>query len=487
MTDRPLVWSIAGSDSSGCAGLQADVKTGASFGVHIATVVTCVTAQGKGHFSALNPVSRDTLRAQLEALKADGLPAAIKLGALGSRENAESVCEFLTELGAAKPLVVWDPVHRASAGGDLGPENNATNGLLALADIVTPNAPELVALGEAGAGGGNAALALSRRAGVSVYAKGGHTETPGQDYWADTQAGHSFTLQGTPVNAGEARGTGCALATALACARALGHDGDEAPVLAHMYVHQGLRTLAQGGAAENARPLPHDGWPRRVADLPRVFDGPEASARLAFPTLAAPLGLYAVVPDVAWVRRCTELGVPTVQLRMKNPDATALRQAITASVALTEGTATRLFVNDHWQLAMELGAYGVHLGQEDLNDADLPALQRAGLRLGLSTHSYYEIARAHGAGPSYIAIGPIYPTTTKVMRFAAQGLVKLQRWVELLKPLYPLTAIGGIDLTRAPGVLATGVDSFAVVRAITEAEDPARAVEQLSATFPSRR
>lgn len=164
------------------------------------------------------------------------------------------------------------------------------------------------------------------------------------------------------------------------------------------------------------------------------------------------------------------LGITTIQLRIKNADAN-LSAIIAHAVLLAQRYRVRLFINDHWQLAIEHSAYGVHLGQEDIESADLKAISAAGLRLGISTHSYYEIARAHAIGPSYIAIGPIYATNTKVMRFSERGLERLRQWVKLLKPRYLLTAIGGINLERAPGVLATGVNSCAVVSAITLADD----------------
>ncbi len=131
-----------------------------------------------------------------------------------------------------------------------------------------------------------------------------------------------------------------------------------------------------------------------------------------------------------------------------------------------------MFINDHWQLALEAGAYGVHLGQEDLHKADLAALAAAGVRLGLSTHGYYEILKALHFRPSYIALGAVFPTTTKVMPTAPQGLARLARYVRLLDGVVPLVAIGGIDQQVLPQVLATGVGCAAVVRAVTEAADP---------------
>ena len=281
-----------------------------------------------------------------------------------------------------------------------------------------------------------------------------------------------------------AHGGGCSLSSALAAAH-VREDEDSAPVLAHMYVRQGLRELAtKAEAPATGRPaLPHLGWPGQFEDLPKVVDVGKELPHGRFPPLDQPIGLYAVVPDVDWLKRCVELGLDTVQLRVKDIPSTVRRRVVAESVEATRDTPTRLFVNDYWREAVEAGAYGVHLGQEDLSDADLPTLARTGIRLGVSTHSYYEIARAHACAPSYIAIGPIYTTTTKPMKFDPQGLARLQRWVELLKDHYPLTAIGGIDTERAPGVMATGVGSIAVVRAITEAENPAAAVAQLRAAM----
>ena len=343
---------------------------------------------------------------------------------------------------------------------------------------MTPNEEELAVLG--GTNVPQAVSAIRERGPKHVLITGGHGHTPGRDHWfGDTKI---FLIQSDTVPGNGAHGGGCSLSSALAAAR-VREDEDSAPVLAHMYVRQGLRALAAAADAPGAgRPaLPHLGWPGRFEDLPKVVDAGSELSETRFRPLDRPLGLYAVVPDVDWLKRCVELGLDTVQLRVKDIPSTVRRRIVAESVDATRGTPTRLFVNDYWREAVEAGAYGVHLGQEDLTDADLPALARAGIRLGISTHSYYEIARAHAWTPSYIAIGPIYATTTKPMKFDPQGVDRLQRWVELLKDQYPLTAIGGIDRARAPGIMATGVDSIAVVRAITEASDPATAVAELRA------
>ena len=174
-----------------------------------------------------------------------------------------------------------------------------------------------------------------------------------------------------------------------------------------------------------------------------------------------------------------EHGVKTVQLRMKDCHGEQLEEAIKQAIALGRAHDAQVFINDHWQLALKHGAYGVHLGQQDLHNANLRAIQDAGLRLGLSTHGFYEMLLAHNYRPSYIALGAIYPTTTKDMTGQIQGLQKLRHFVPLMQAHYPTVAIGGIDLTRIAEVVNTGVGSVAVVRAITEAAHPTQAIAQL--------
>ena len=197
----------------------------------------------------------------------------------------------------------------------------------------------------------------------------------------------------------------------------------------------------------------------------------------AFAPLSGPIGFYPVVHDAAWVQRLLDWGVRTVQLRFKmagHTPAEIEREVRAAVEAGKKVPGAQVFINDHWQLALDAGAYGVHLGQEDLDTVDLAALRDAGLRLGLSTHTPFELARAKAVQPSYLAIGPIYPTTLKVMPYAPVGLEQLKEWAPQAAP-YPVVAIGGISLERLPGVLACGVDGVAVVSAVTLAENPQQA------------
>lgn len=201
-------------------------------------------------------------------------------------------------------------------------------------------------------------------------------------------------------------------------------------------------------------------------------------SRRPFPPTAARLGLYPVVDTVEWIARLLDVGVRTLQLRIKALPEAEVEDDIAAAIALAQRYQARLFINDYWRLAVKHQAYGVHLGQEDLEIADLDAIHRAGLRLGLSTHDDAEIRRALAEQPSYIALGHIFPTQTKVMPSSPQGLDELKRHVDRLQGISTV-AIGGISLDRAPAVLATGVGSIAVVSAITQAPDWQAATRQL--------
>ena len=215
-------------------------------------------------------------------------------------------------------------------------------------------------------------------------------------------------------------------------------------------------------------------WPAEAVDF-GILPLPRENS---FAPCPQQLGLYAVLPDAAWVGRMARAGVPTVQLRFKSEDAGAIQREVQAAVQAVQGTNALLFINDHWQAAMAAGAYGVHLGQEDLDTADLNAIRQAGLRLGLSSHGYAEMCRADAHAPSYIAMGAVYPTTLKRMTTAAQGTGRLNAYASLLRD-YPLVAIGGIDAARLPEVMASGVGSVAVVRALVAASDPEAEARQL--------
>ena len=242
------------------------------------------------------------------------------------------------------------------------------------------------------------------------------------------------------------------------------------------FVPHDAQCIAKAWQSQTARHEVFDAtnWP---CD-PQDFALPAADSATAFAPCPQSLGLYAVLPDADWIARMVELQVPTVQLRFKSDDHKAIDQQVQAAVKAVEGSDTLLFINDHWQHAIDAGAYGVHLGQEDMVEAPLEAIRAAGLRLGLSSHGYAEMLKAHAAQPSYLALGAVFPTTLKRMATAPQGLGRLGMYARLMQG-QSLVAIGGIDLERLPAVMQTGVGSAAFVRAITAAVNVPEAVEKL--------
>ena len=180
---------------------------------------------------------------------------------------------------------------------------------------------------------------------------------------------------------------------------------------------------------------------------------------------------YAIVDSVDWVRRLAALGVGTVQLRAKDLNDAEALQLVTDSLEAVKGTRTKLVVNDYWRAAIVAGAQHLHLGQEDLAEADLGEIRKAGLTLGLSTHDDQELETALAAQPDYVALGPIFPTTLKSMRFAPQGIPKITTWKQRVGNI-PLVAIGGIKLEQAEEIFAAGADSIAVVSDVTQNADP---------------
>jgi thiamine-phosphate pyrophosphorylase len=192
---------------------------------------------------------------------------------------------------------------------------------------------------------------------------------------------------------------------------------------------------------------------------------------------------YPIVDSASWIERLLPLGAKLVQLRIKDRPIESVRQEIVTARRLCLQASALLVVNDYWECALSEGCNFVHLGQTDLDSADMIALRNAGIRIGISTHSHAELDRALAFDPDYVALGPIYPTTLKQMPWAPQGLERVREWKQLIGGR-PLVAIGGLTVPRLPGVFAAGADSAGVVSDITCNPDPdRRAREWLEATL----
>lgn len=190
---------------------------------------------------------------------------------------------------------------------------------------------------------------------------------------------------------------------------------------------------------------------------------------------------YLITGTADLLERLVPLGVKLVQLRSKGLTEDALRLEVQRAKSCCDRYGCQLVINDYWELALELNVDFVHLGQEDLDEADIPALRRAGVRFGLSTHDDAELNRALSLKPEYVAMGPVYETLLKKMPWAPQGLERVTRW-KTMAGNTPLVAIGGLTPERLPGVFAAGADSAAVVTDIQQAADPeARTREWIAA------
>ena len=513
---RPVVWTIAGTDSGGGAGIQADTRALDAFGVHAACAVAAVTAQHSLAVTHVEPVAPSVLEAQLDALADDMPPDAIKTGLLGNVENLRVVVAAVRRLrerfpDRAIPLVV-DPVFGATTGAAFAGEalrQAYRDELLPLATLATPNVAEARALVPSSQLLGPEALARAWRAfGVrAVAVTGGDANRLGEDEleqlsttrlasrlaeidaraaWAHDwlDADHGLRSRGwlasRRIETEHDHGTGCVFASSAAAALAHGFAAADAVVLAKMATCEGLRHAYAAG--EGAGPVaPRVGFAGRLENLPALNPLPHATSRFDFPAMpASTRGLYAIVDSSDWVARVVADGVRLVQLRIKDAPVDLLAREIRAAVAVARAAGATLIVNDHWELALELGAQGVHLGQDDLETADIDALHHAGLLLGISTHSYWEVCRARALRPSYIACGPIHATTLKKMPWIPQGEANLAYWCGLLADT-PVVAIGGMDAPPAPAAMGAGAWAVAVVGAITRSDDPRAAIAALQA------
>jgi hydroxymethylpyrimidine kinase/phosphomethylpyrimidine kinase/thiamine-phosphate diphosphorylase len=494
---RPVVWSIAGSDSGAGAGLQADLRAFDAFDLHGCTAVAAITAQNSVGVERVEPVSADLLDAQLAALAADMPPDAIKTGLLGSAENVRCVAAWIDRLRRDRPVaLVIDPVWRATTGADLagaGLREALLRELLPRATLVTPNRAEAAwLLGwdastmSAPALVEQAAAALRALGPAAVVITGGDAGTPHSLDRIDTPEAKGW-LALPRVTTPHHHGSGCVFAASMAAALALDFCSADAAVIAKMSTTHALRSAMPAGRGAGAV-RPRRGFGVHPESIPALHADAACDTQ-GFAALADPrMGLYAIVDSAAWVERVLAAGVRTVQLRIKHIEEGApdhLAREVLRSVQAARKVQAQLFINDHWQLAIEHGAYGVHLGQEDLLTADMDALRKAGLRVGLSSHSYWEVCRARAWAPSYIACGPIHATTTKDMPWRPQGPGNLAYWCRVLRE--PVVAVAGMDAERSHEALRCGAAGVAVLRGIVQASDPERVIRGLQAAVEAGR
>ncbi|MES2745242.1 MAG: PfkB family carbohydrate kinase [Bdellovibrionota bacterium] len=465
------VWVLAGHDPFGGAGVHADIRVAASFGASLRTILTSDTSQNDRKFYAAQTPSLDWLTNQLRALYDQETPAAVKVGLLVD----EGSVRFIAEQTFDCPLIV-DPVFASSSGKSFVSSEIISalkEYLWPKISLLTPNRPEaekLVGFSiETLADVRRAAADLRRQGLKAVLIKGGHAESDKLfDFFDDGQ--RSFILEARRVE-GSYRGTGCTLSSAIACSLAEGHDLRDSVVLAHSYVQAAIRQAHAKGS--NHLPSLHTAPPFS----PLFYDEP---FEVQFPKMPRALGFYVVAPDAEWIDRLARAKVPTLQLRAKDFSGEALHDEIRKAKSACERSGSNFFLNDDWQAAITHQTFGLHLGQEDLDalsPVDLAQLAHAQIRLGISTHSIEEAARAKALNPSYIALGPVFETTCKSMRFGPQGIEKVGTWVKRLGGI-PVVAIGGLKREHAEPLIAEGADGIAVISDITSSADPESRVNE---------
>ncbi|WP_269521212.1 thiamine phosphate synthase [Alteromonas sp. BMJM2] len=527
----PIVWCVGGTDSSGGAGVTRDLATLADLDVHGCAIITLVSAQSHSAMISSKAMQTSLINEQWQVLAAEALPLCIKIGAIANDGQANILSTRIEMLKNPRPFIVWDPVLFSSSKGPLSNLNkDAIKQLLSVVDLVTPNTHELTSLAGIFIDSGfdnereikseiksnsdvrHAAHTLINSGVKGVLVKGGHAlwQPDATDFYFTESEETAFSQP--RVHRSDLRGTGCMQASALTAFVAKGYSINDALTLANAYV-KNVRDISSSSDTQSLptpirQSVPHVpklvGFPVNRDAFPTVSfikHGPftpddgcqtdsdvfdkhhhERHNKPFLPLSQTKRGIYPVVDSADWIETLLPTGVETIQLRIKEEispwDQKRISNEIQRAVALTKGTSCQLFINDHWQLAIEHGAFGVHLGQEDLFTADIDAIRNAGLRLGVSTHGYAEIQRVKSLAPSYIALGHIFATKTKDMPSQPQGIDRLKRYVELCGDI-PTVAIGGINKNRCKAVADTGVTHIAVVTAITEAHCPTTAYYHL--------
>lgn len=457
------VWTIAGSDSGGGAGIQADLLTFHDFGVHGCSAITALTAQNTQGVLHIQGASPENLSAQLEALKAD-LPAdAIKLGMLYDPDLITLIAQTLSSLNVP---IIADPVLISTSQASLSKKNLIEvyrSTIMPLASLITPNIHEAQALSglpvHSTADMEAAAHRLLELGAKAVLIKGGDLGQSelSSDYYADLRS--NFWINLPRIHSVHTHGTGCTLSAAIAASLAQGWPLHDALILAKAYVHAGLtqaKTVGQGH-----HPIGHINLYSLKNHFPWVTQQPQALLPPS-KTLIRPIGPYPLVDNLEDLALLCSKGISTIQLRIKNPPEHF--EAICEKAAeLCKNFGVDLIINDHM-----VGDLGLHLGQEDL--ARL-FKKNKGI-FGISSHNLFELAKAYAYHPSYLAMGPIFETESKTLNYPPVGLDKLKLMASL-SPL-PLVAIGGIEYEKIPEILALGCSGVAFIKAAKRLKEEGR-------------
>ncbi|MEO5567956.1 MAG: bifunctional hydroxymethylpyrimidine kinase/phosphomethylpyrimidine kinase [Gemmatimonadaceae bacterium] len=454
---QPTVLTIAGSDPSGGAGIQADLRTFAKTGVHGSAAITALTVQTRKTVSAVNLVSPEVVASQIDAAYSDGEVHAVKTGMLGQAAIVRAVITTLMRHGARN--VVVDPVAVSSSGTRLLDEAGfeiLKRELLPNATVVTPNLAEAAALLGIAAPTSldemrDAARKLCELGAKWVVVTGGHLGTGSECVDVVTNGTETHEIRTPRVANAAIHGSGCRYSAALAAALARGADVPTAAFEAQRFVAMEIR--------ESSADRPALGRLYLVATPRAHMNGFELLSR---------------------IRAAVDGGVDVLQIRSKELDGGAYARLAERVGAIAAAANIPFIVNDRVDVAIAVNATGVHLGQKDLAVDLARRIMPYGI-LGRSSHEAAHALKAMEERADYFAVGPVWETPTKPGRKAAG--VKYVREVAALKPDIPWYAIGGIDTENVREVVEAGARRIAVVRAILDARDPAAAANALKAAL----
>ena len=503
---------IGAHDSSGGAGFTSDLKAVNAFRCQSKYVVTHVTAQTHNSVLDIFPASIESFEAQLTSARpkkrsGDSVHVVIKLGMVGKIWMFKKILSFIESLEEEKHSLslIVDPILLSSSAKSLMEEGSLdflkmfifpkvkllTPNLIEAESILKLKVQNLKDIEEMG----QKFLSMGVE---SVLIKGGHfferlsknskgLKDSVNDYFCSSKRRYWVKAKEIKLNNQsnpKIRGTGCFLATAIASGMTQGLDLSDSIVMGRCLLNSSIRKSTLCGGVSILGPTCIESFDSNDFPIIEGFSNQEPyeekspSVKSRFKPLSdRPESfpwLYPIVDRANWISRLAETRLNIIQLRIKDLEGNALEREIEEAVYLSKKNNIRLFVNDYWKLALKHKAYGVHLGQEDLNFADLEKIRKEGLALGLSSHSYFEGAIAKGILPSYVALGPIYFTKLKAMNFSPQGVSALRTW----KKIYdcPVVAIGGINLSLLPEVMEASPEIVSVVRDITLSEKPTQRV-----------
>ncbi|QBY04484.1 bifunctional hydroxymethylpyrimidine kinase/phosphomethylpyrimidine kinase [Thalassotalea sp. HSM 43] len=509
-----IVWSVSGSDPTGGAGIQADLKTMHNLGSEACTIITAVTAQNSQAVASINPVSDAILLAQFAALAADKTAQVIKIGMLANPQQVELVANQINQFKQtwdSAPRVVYDPIAISVSGDDLTEDDIVPaikKWLLPLVDVVTPNNQELQKLTgvyvfswDCMRTAANSLLDLGVGA---VIIKGGHIDIDLEkavDYCTDGE--HHYWLASDRIETSRSHGVGCTFASAIATLLAQDYLLRDAFTIAKAYVNQGLKAQCHVNKQhDNGGPIWQGTWPNKATDFPQVLvSGSELADELdwhhefadnnthyatGFTTLSSEqLALYPHVDCLEWCERLLKMGIKTIRYHANNADEQEREDALIAALALAQQYQANMFIDDHWQLAIKHHAYGVHLKVSDLDNLDLAAIQEAGLCLGLSGKGYYDLLQAQQYQPSYLLLDEMFNKEINDITNIDAELKRLRELVTLNNDAQQITLVAmlqaqvGVSAKSTANITELGVNAIAVAATLREADQPEHVIEQL--------